>query len=170
MQQQRQQLNQQRNDSIEELDDWIAERLLRRGVVVSEDATMNTETPGSVIDRLSILALRIYHLEEQATRDFVTDEHVRSVQARLAVCRRQRSDLVRALSQLIDDIEAGMGDIEHLRFRDREKGIHAAISLLEEGDCLLLLGKGHETYQLIGTEKLPFDERAIVESALEELV
>ena len=69
----------------------------------------------------------------------------------------------------IDDIEAGMGFTEHLRIRDREKGIRAAISLLEEGDCLLLLGKGHETYQLIGTEKLPFDERAIVESALEGL-
>ena len=69
----------------------------------------------------------------------------------------------------IDDIEKGMGSTEHLRIRDREKGIQAAISLLEEGDCLLLLGKGHETYQLIGTEKLPFDERAIVESALEEL-
>ncbi len=69
----------------------------------------------------------------------------------------------------IDDIEEGMSDIEHLRIRDREKGILAAISLLEEGDCLLLLGKGHETYQLIGTEKLPFDERTIVESALEEL-
>ena len=69
----------------------------------------------------------------------------------------------------IDDIEAGMGKKEHLRIRDREKGIRTAISLLQTGDCLLLLGKGHETYQLIGTEKLPFDERAIVESALKEL-
>jgi UDP-N-acetylmuramyl-tripeptide synthetase len=69
----------------------------------------------------------------------------------------------------IDDIEAGMGNTEHLRIRDREKGIRTAISLLEAGDCLLLLGKGHETYQHIGAEKLPFDERAIVESALREL-
>jgi len=67
----------------------------------------------------------------------------------------------------IDDIEAGMGNEKHLRIRDREQGIRTAISLLEPGDCLLLLGKGHETYQLIGTEKLPFDERSIVESALE---
>ena len=69
----------------------------------------------------------------------------------------------------IDDIEKGMGEKEHLRIRDREQGIRTAISLLEAGDCLLLLGKGHETYQIIGTQKLPFDERAIVESALTEL-
>jgi len=69
----------------------------------------------------------------------------------------------------IDDIEAGMGNKKHLRIRDREQGIRTAISMLEPGDCLLLLGKGHETYQLIGTEKLPFDERSIVESALEDL-
>jgi UDP-N-acetylmuramoyl-L-alanyl-D-glutamate--2,6-diaminopimelate ligase len=70
----------------------------------------------------------------------------------------------------IDDIEAGMGNTEHLRIRDREQGIRTALSLLEEGDCLLLLGKGHETYQIIGTEKLPFDERTIVESAIRELM
>jgi len=69
----------------------------------------------------------------------------------------------------IDDIEAGMGNIEHLRIRDRELGIRTAVTLLEQGDCLLLLGKGHETYQIIGKQKLPFDERAIVESAVAEL-
>jgi UDP-N-acetylmuramoyl-L-alanyl-D-glutamate--2,6-diaminopimelate ligase len=69
----------------------------------------------------------------------------------------------------IDDIEAGMGNAEHLRIRDRELGIRTAVALMEQGDCLLLLGKGHETYQIIGTEKLPFDERAIVESAVAEL-
>jgi len=69
----------------------------------------------------------------------------------------------------IDDIEAGMGAVEHLRIRDRELGIHTAIALLEAGDCLLLLGKGHETYQVIGSEKLPFDERTIVASAVAEL-
>ena len=66
----------------------------------------------------------------------------------------------------IDDIEAGMGNVKHLRIRDRDLGIRTAVALLEKGDCLLLLGKGHETYQIIGTEKLPFDERAIVESAV----
>jgi len=69
----------------------------------------------------------------------------------------------------ISDIEAGMGNVEHLRIRDRELGIRTAIALLEQGDCLLLLGKGHETYQIIGTEKLPFDERTIVESAVAEM-
>ena len=67
----------------------------------------------------------------------------------------------------IDDIEAGMGGVDHLRIRDRERGIRKAISLLESGDCLLLLGKGHETYQIIGTTKLPFHEPDIVRSAVE---
>src|SRR5438045_6446116 len=61
-------LNQQRNDWIEKLDDWITEELGRRGVAALASAPQNTETLGSTIDRLSILALRIYHLVEQRDR------------------------------------------------------------------------------------------------------
>ena len=63
---------------------------------------------------------------------------------------------------IIDDVEAGMGAIAHLRFTDRRMAIEAALEQARNGDTVLLAGKGHETYQVIGTERQPFDERAIV--------
>src|SRR6185503_15399300 len=68
-------LNQQRNDWIEKLDDWITEELARLHVAAPATAPQNTETLGSTIDRLSILALRIYHLIEQRDRADATAEH-----------------------------------------------------------------------------------------------
>ncbi len=70
--------------------------------------------------------------------------------------------------RILDDIEAGMEGRSHLRIVDRREAIHRAIGLLQPGDCLLLAGKGHETYQVVGVEHHPFDERAIVREALEE--
>jgi UDP-N-acetylmuramoyl-L-alanyl-D-glutamate--2,6-diaminopimelate ligase len=66
---------------------------------------------------------------------------------------------------IIDDIEQGMGGVPHLRIVDRLAAIHAALEEARTGDTLLLAGKGHETYQVLGTEKVPFDERAIVRAA-----
>ncbi|HLS47806.1 MAG TPA: UDP-N-acetylmuramoyl-L-alanyl-D-glutamate--2,6-diaminopimelate ligase [Gemmatimonadales bacterium] len=63
---------------------------------------------------------------------------------------------------IIDDIETGMGSTRHFRVTDRREAIAAALDEARPGDTLLLAGKGHETYQVIGTEKEPFDERAIV--------
>jgi UDP-N-acetylmuramoyl-L-alanyl-D-glutamate--2,6-diaminopimelate ligase len=63
---------------------------------------------------------------------------------------------------IIDDIEGGMGSTPHLRFTERRAAIAAALAEARAGDTVLLAGKGHETYQVIGTEKQPFDERAIV--------
>ena len=77
------------------------------GVDVLDDAPMNTETPGCTIDRLSILALRVYHLREQLERDDVSQEHLDSVQQKIAICLLQRDDLKKSLSQLLDDIFAG---------------------------------------------------------------
>ena len=57
-----------RNDLIEQLDDWLAEELARQGVDTHPDARINSETPGSVIDRLSVLTLRIFYLEQQLGR------------------------------------------------------------------------------------------------------
>ncbi|UCD24499.1 MAG: UDP-N-acetylmuramoyl-L-alanyl-D-glutamate--2,6-diaminopimelate ligase [Gemmatimonadota bacterium] len=68
--------------------------------------------------------------------------------------------------RILDDVESGLGHVERLRIPDREEGIHRAVSLLRSGDCLLLLGKGHETYQIYGTEKMPFDEPSIVRAAV----
>lgn len=100
-------LNQQRNDWIEKIDDWITEEIVRRAVVPVADAPLNTETPGSAIDRLSILALRIFHLDEQARRSDVSAEHLESVQQKMAVCLLQHDDLSTALGQLLADITAG---------------------------------------------------------------
>ena len=99
--------NQQRNDWIEKIDEALITQLAASGVVPHTDARLNTETPGSAIDRLSILALRIYHLCEQLERDDASEEHLQTVRARIELCRTQRSDLSGALVQLCDDIFAG---------------------------------------------------------------
>lgn len=99
--------NQQRNDWIEKIDDEISGFLDRLKVTPDENARLNSETPGSVIDRLSILALRIYHLEEQRDRADATADHRESVANKLAVCLLQQSDLGRSLAELLDDIFSG---------------------------------------------------------------
>ncbi|MFO0868485.1 MAG: DUF4254 domain-containing protein [Pirellulales bacterium] len=99
--------NQQRNDWIEKLDVAIDEHLKATGVVAAADARQNTETPGSAIDRLSIIALRIYHLEEQTQRTDATPEHIESVSRKLAVCLIQHDDLAQGLRELLDDLQAG---------------------------------------------------------------
>jgi UDP-N-acetylmuramoyl-L-alanyl-D-glutamate--2,6-diaminopimelate ligase len=67
---------------------------------------------------------------------------------------------------IIDDIEQGMGGLPHLRITDRLAAIHTALNEARPGDTILLAGKGHEDYQVIGTEKFPFDEREIVLKAV----
>jgi len=69
-------------------------------------------------------------------------------------------------AQIIAEIEAGMPGVAHLSILDRREAIEQALAMLAPGDCLLLAGKGHETYQWCGTEKVPFDERRIVRDAL----
>ena len=59
-----------------------------------------------------------------------------------------------------------MGGVPHLRIVDRLAAIHAALDEAAPGDTILLAGKGHETYQVLGTEKVPFDEREIVQRAV----
>jgi hypothetical protein len=89
--------NQQRNDWIERIDDWITNRLAGLGVVPPANAPQNTETLGSTIDRLSILALRIYHLQE----------HSPSTAGNLQLALQQLADLSRAAQQLADDLASG---------------------------------------------------------------
>jgi UDP-N-acetylmuramoyl-L-alanyl-D-glutamate--2,6-diaminopimelate ligase len=67
---------------------------------------------------------------------------------------------------IIDDIEQGMGGIPHRRIVDRLAAIHDALNEATAGDTVLLAGKGHETYQIIGTDKVDFDEREIVQDAV----
>lgn len=98
-------LNQQRNDAIEHMDDAIAD-IVEREETLSR-GPLNTETPGSVIDRLSILALRMYHFEEQLQRADVDEEHCQIVQQKLDICTRQHWELARSLRELLADILAG---------------------------------------------------------------
>jgi hypothetical protein len=99
--------NQQRNDAIERIDDFLIRALAERGVKPSASARLNTETPGSTIDRLSILALRLYHMQEQADRADATPEHVARALDRLAILRVQHEDLSTALDELLTDLAAG---------------------------------------------------------------
>ena len=69
-------------------------------------------------------------------------------------------------SAIIDEIETGMTARRHTRIEDRREAIAAALRTANENDVILLAGKGHETYQIIGTEKLPFDERVVVAELL----
>jgi Protein of unknown function (DUF4254) len=100
-------LNQQRNDGIERLDEWISQELTGRGVLADADALPNTETLGSTIDRLGILALRIYHLREQMEREDVDDAHRENVGRKLYLATVQHDDLTRAAQVLADDLATG---------------------------------------------------------------
>lgn len=101
-------LNQARNDMIEKIDDEISAILTESGVRQTEDAKINTETVGSVIDRLSIMSLRIYHYHEQRQRSDADLKHHEQVTQRLELCEQQHSDLSLALQQLIDDLFSGV--------------------------------------------------------------
>lgn len=100
-------LNQARNDMIEKVDDAITACLEMAGVKPVADAPINTETAGSAIDRLSIMALRLYHYREQRERDDIDDDHREKVAARITLCEQQHADLSNSLQQLLDDLFAG---------------------------------------------------------------
>ena len=97
--------NQVRTDMVEDIDSYF--RQLYAGVEVLNNATLNTESPAWAIDRLSILALKIYHMREQAERSDATAEHRAQCHAKLDVLLEQRTDLPTAIDQLLDDIAAG---------------------------------------------------------------
>jgi len=100
-------LNQQRNNLIEALDEALIDELAAAGVAPRPDARLNTETPGSAIDRLSILALRIYHMQEQAERADASEQHRAACREKLDVLGQQHADLAGSLEELLDDVFAG---------------------------------------------------------------
>jgi len=97
--------NQDRTDLVEEVDSYFRQRYA--GVAVLPDATINTESPAWAIDRLSILALKIWHMREQTERSDVDAGHINKCRAKLDVLLEQREDLTTAIDQLLDDIAAG---------------------------------------------------------------
>lgn len=100
-------LNQARNDHIEKVDDWLTEWLEAQSIEPQTGASLNTETSGSAIDRLSIMALRLYHYREQLEREDASSEHLARVRQRIALCEEQRRDLSNSLRELLDDIQQG---------------------------------------------------------------
>ena len=90
---------------VEELDSYF--RNLYKDVAIAPDATINTESPAWALDRLSILALKIYHMAAEVARADASEDHRRRCAAKLAVLEEQRSDLISAIDALLDDIAAG---------------------------------------------------------------
>lgn len=107
--------NQQRNDAIERVDEGLLQMLSAANVRPQTGARLNTETPGAAIDRLSIMALRIYHLEEQLDRQDVDANHHKKVDERLSRCRVQLADLVWSLGELLEDLQSGVKQLKVYR-------------------------------------------------------
>lgn len=97
--------NQDRTDLVEEIDSYF--RTLYQDVTPMPEARLNTESPAWAVDRLSILALKIWHMQEQVDRQDATPEHIQKCQAKLDVLKEQQVDLSTAIDQLLEDIAAG---------------------------------------------------------------
>lgn len=97
--------NQDRTDMVEYIDSYFLDKF--KNVKPAKDAQINTESPAWAIDRLSILALKIYHMAIEADRKDADAAHVEACAKKLAVLREQHDDLSTAIEQLIDDIAAG---------------------------------------------------------------
>ncbi|MDO5607541.1 MAG: DUF4254 domain-containing protein [Capnocytophaga sp.] len=97
--------NQDRTDTVEYIDSYFLDYY--KGVTIQPGATINTESPAWAIDRLSILALKIYHMQEEVMRTDASAEHIAKCQEKLNVLLEQKKDLSSALDQLLDDIAHG---------------------------------------------------------------
>lgn len=97
--------NQDRTDTVEYVDGYFLDKY--KDVSIKDNATINTESPAWAIDRLSILALKIYHMNVEATRTDASPEHISACKKKLDVLLEQRVDLSTALDQLLDDIAHG---------------------------------------------------------------
>ena len=97
--------NQDRTDMVEEIDTYFREKY--KEVNPLPEATINTESPAWAIDRLSILALKIYHMSDEVARTDASPEHIEKCRAKLDILLQQEEDLTTAIDQLLDDIAAG---------------------------------------------------------------
>ena len=97
--------NQQRTDLVEYIDSWFLQKY--QNVTPKPDAKLNTETVAWAIDRLSILVLKVYHMNLEATRESASDEHRAKCTEKLNVLLEQKKDLSQAIDLLLEDIENG---------------------------------------------------------------
>jgi hypothetical protein len=98
-------LNQKRTDLVERLDDYFLN--LYKDVPKENNSRMNSETPAWLVDRMSILELKIYHMLEQTNRTDVTDEHKKNCQNKLSILLEQKKDMMICLNELLKDLETG---------------------------------------------------------------
>ena len=97
--------NQQRTDLVEFIDSWFLQKY--ENITPEPDAKINSETPAWAVDRLSILALKVYHMSLEANRSSATEEHRFNCTTKLNVLLEQKKDLSEAIDQLLFDIENG---------------------------------------------------------------
>ena len=97
--------NQDRTDTVEQLDEYFLEKY--GSIKIVESATINTESPAWALDRLSILELKIYHMNIEANRDDASQKHKQKCMSKLSVLIQQRKDLSSAIDELLDEISKG---------------------------------------------------------------
>lgn len=97
--------NQYRTDTVEYIDSYYLQKYT--DIQPLADAKVNTESPAWAIDRLSILALKIYHMEQETLRTDAQAEHIKSCQQKLHILLEQRKDLSLSIDELLNDIEKG---------------------------------------------------------------
>ena len=97
--------NQERTDTVEFIDSYFLQKFT--GVVALKDAKVNSESPAWAIDRLSILALKIYHMNLETIRTDVSMSHQQSCQEKLNILLEQKNDLSQSIDELLEDIQAG---------------------------------------------------------------
>lgn len=98
--------NQDRTDVVEKVDDYFLEYFKK--VTPGQGARINSETPAWLLDRMSILMLKIYHMKEQTERKDASAEHIRKCQAKLQVLLEQKNDMQLAFDEMIEDISNGV--------------------------------------------------------------
>jgi hypothetical protein len=97
--------NQDRTDTVEKIDDYFRDEL--KGFKTKPGARLNSETPAWLLDRMSILMLKIYHMKEQAERNDATSEHVKKCIFKLEILLEQKADMAVAFDELLQDIVSG---------------------------------------------------------------
>jgi hypothetical protein len=97
--------NQDRTDTVEKIDDYFMEQFA--SVQYTQSAKINSETPAWLLDRMSILMLKIYHMKEQTERTDANEEHLRKCQQKLKILLEQKDDMQMAFDQLMEDIGNG---------------------------------------------------------------
>jgi len=100
-------LNQLRNDAIEMIDQFLIEKISKSKIRTRKDARLNSETAGSIIDRLSIISLRIFHMTEQVNRTDASADHIQQCAMKLKILKQQEKDLSRSFDELLGELALG---------------------------------------------------------------